>query len=230
VKRKLIAATALAGTAALLIGVGAVWARPDTPAPAAPAAAPVRTRIGLLNISYVLKNYKKYQTYQDDVKGEYDRFDKQAKELQLKMEALNKAMKDPQTNKDKLPGMEKEMKDLTRSLQDVQEDAKAALGKKGDDKMVEMYREIQNASIRLATERGFDLIMHYNDVVDNKDYYTAPNVARKIQAGACMPMYYANGMEISVDIVTALNAAYKPTAAAPAAAPGGVTPVSGRQP
>jgi Skp family chaperone for outer membrane proteins len=227
VKRKLIAATVLAGTAALLVGVGAVWARPE---PAAPPAAPqVRTRIGLLNISYVLKNYKKYQAYQDEVKGSYKTFDDQAKSLQLQMEKLRTEAQNPQTQKEKLPGIEKEMRKLQQQLQEVNEDAKAALGKKGDEMMVIMYKEIQTAASRIAADRGFDLVMHYNDVVDSADYYTAPNVARKIQAGACMPLWYANGMEVSLDVVNALNAAYKPAAAA-APAPSGVVPVSGKQP
>jgi hypothetical protein len=45
------------------------------------------------------------------------------------------------------------------------------------------------------------------------------NIARKLQAGACMPLHYGPGVEITNEVVSALNTAYSRTA--PGAATGG---------
>jgi hypothetical protein len=66
---------------------------------------------------------------------------------------------------------------------------------------------------------------------------SAPNIARKLEGiqvgGACMPMYFADGLDISSAVVDALNRAYPGGAAAaapatPAAAsPAAATPAAG---
>jgi len=51
---------------------------------------------------------------------------------------------------------------------------------------------------------------------------------RKMQGGACMPIYFAPGVDISADVVNALNQAYS-RVAPPAAAPT-ITPTSATTP
>ena len=53
--------------------------------------------------------------------------------------------------------------------------------------------------------------------VTEQDYNSEPNISRKMQAGALMPIYMAPGVDVSMDIVKALNASM----AAPAATGGG---------
>jgi hypothetical protein len=67
---------------------------------------------------------------------------------------------------------------------------------------------------RTAQAYGFDMVLHFNDAVTKDEYWSAPNIARKMQAGALMPMYYAGSLDISQTVVTTLNAAYQPTASA----------------
>jgi outer membrane protein len=216
-----IAAVGLAGAAAALIYVGALWADPAPPA--APAAPQVRTRVALLNLTYVIKNYKKYQAYQEEIKADLKKYDDQAKMEQAKVEALRKDIQDPKTSEADRAAKSKDLVAEQRKLEDISNEAKQYLGKKSDEQMVILYKEIQEAARRHATERGFDLVLHYNDATERDDYYTPANVARKMQAGACLPLYFSQGMEISLDVVNALNAAYtppKPTAGAtPPAAP-----------
>ncbi len=54
---------------AVVIGAGRLWAenKEEKPAKAAKAEAP-RTRIALINLSYVIRNYKKYTKFQEDLK------------------------------------------------------------------------------------------------------------------------------------------------------------------
>ena len=70
---------------------------------------------------------------------------------------------------------------------------------------------------------NFELVLHYNDALTNEDYWSPANIMRKMQAGACMPLYAMPGMDISGPIVQTLNASYRP-AAPVGAAPGGAQP------
>ncbi len=57
---------------------------------------------------------------------------------------------------------------------------------------------------------GFDLVVHYNDVpADSAEFFSPVNVSRKIQAGAFIPLYIAPGMDITQEVVTALNETYR---------------------
>jgi hypothetical protein len=67
--------------------------------------------------------------------------------------------------------------------------------------------------------QGYDLVLHYNDATTSQEYWSAMNIARKLQAGACMPLHYGPGVEITNEVVNALNTAF--SRSAPGAATGG---------
>ena len=69
------------------------------------------------------------------------------------------------------------------------------------------------------------MVLHYNDAVTQEDYNSEVNISRKMQAGALMPIYMAPGVDVSMDIVKALNASM-PAASAPAAATTTATPAT----
>ena len=95
------------------------------------------------------------------------------------------------------------------------------LGKKSDDQMTIIFRDVQDAAQRYAIAHNFEMVLNYTDATTTADYYGAPNIASKLQTRACMPLYMTPGLEISYEVVLALNAAYSRTAT-PAA--GTVTP------
>ena len=79
--------------------------------------------------------------------------------------------------------------------------------------------DIRTVVERVAQSRGFEMVLHFNDAVTPQDYWSPQNIARKMQAGALMPMYYVGGLDISNDVVTTLNSAYKAPAAPAMPAP-----------
>jgi Skp family chaperone for outer membrane proteins len=95
--------------------------------------------------------------------------------------------------------------------------------------LIVLFKEIQEACQRVAMAQGYDLVLHYNDATTSQEYWSAMNIARKLQAGACMPLHYGPGVEITNEVVNALNSAFTRTApgaatgGAPAAAPGVTT-------
>jgi Skp family chaperone for outer membrane proteins len=219
VKKTLLYAAAGVVTAGVLTYVGSLWA--DPPGAAQPAP---KHRVALLNLNYVLKNYQELKDFQNTVKDKVTTYQEKEKANQAKLEKL-KGEVAKTTDPALKAKTEKDMKDLARAMQDEADEAKNVLGKMSDEKMVEVFKKVQGTTIRYAQSHGFDLVLHYNDAVPTEaEYYSPMNVARKIQAGACMPMHWTQGMDISHDVLETMNTAYKP---APAT---GVRPVSGTAP
>jgi hypothetical protein len=120
------------------------------------------------------------------------------------------------------------MKDLQRHLEDNKNDAQKTLVKKQEEQLRILYMDVRNVVDRYAQAHGFDMVLHYNDAVEQQDYWSAQNIARKMQAGALVPMYFAAGLDISGNIIATLNAPYKMKA--PAAAPKAAAPAPAARP
>ena len=192
--------------------------------PARPAAAP-RTKIALLNLTYVISYYEKYKAYKEDMKKQAQPYEDRIKAKQAEMEALRKEMTDPQKppSEARRQEIEAKVKADQRDIQDANDEAKNKLAKEASDQMVLLYKEVQAAAGGYARAHDFDLVLQYNEPLDPKDYYSPANIERKMGAGALIPLYYSNGMEISQDVLAMLNTSYRPAAAAPAATtPGGM--------
>jgi Skp family chaperone for outer membrane proteins len=177
------------------------------------AASEPRTRIALINLAQVIKHYQKVIAFQNEVKGLLQPYQDKAKGIQAQIEAHTKKLQDPALKAEEREVTEKNLRAWQRSLEDLNNDAKAFWTKKNDDQMVILYKEVMDAAQRYAGAHNFELVMHYNDATpDMPEYWHPGNVARKIQAGACIPMYVTPGMEITKPVVDALNAHYTPTA------------------
>lgn len=217
----------LAGFAALALGayLGTNLLLAQTAAPK-PVAQPTeqRSRIGLLNLHHVVKNYTKAVALNNEMKEVFTPLQAKTKAKTIQLEALNK---EGQLKPELRETIEKQMRILKRELEDLSNEAQVMIGKKQDEQVVLIYREVQEASQRVAVAHGYDMILHYNDPTTSAEYWSAGNIVRKMQAGACMPIYFAPGVDISADVVNALNQAY--SRIAPATAPT-ITPTSATTP
>jgi Skp family chaperone for outer membrane proteins len=210
VKRKAIVATASVAVVGALIYVGSLWAQSSVPSvPAKPAVAP-RTKIALLNLTYVISYYHKYQAYKEEMKTIAKPFEDQIKGKQAEGEAMRKEATNPATPQARVEELQKQAKVLQREMEDISNDAKTKLAKKAEGQMVELYKEVLGAAQRYAVSHDFDMVLQYNEPIEKDAYYTAANVERKMGAGALIPMHYSNENEISYDVMNALNAAYRP--------------------
>jgi Skp family chaperone for outer membrane proteins len=220
VKRTVIlTAGAVALGAALYIG--SVWAqtgtRPGTPAP---ASAEPRTRVALINLTYVIKHYQKYDAFQNELKVAVKPYQDKDTGHKSEAEKLAKEMADPKTTAEKREANEKRLRELQRLIEDNKNDAQKVLAKKGEEQLKILYMDVRGVVERYAQSHNFEMVLHYNDAITTQDYWSAQNISRKMQIGALMPMYSAKGMDISAEIVGTLNASYKPTTGgSPAGAP-----------
>jgi Skp family chaperone for outer membrane proteins len=181
----------------------------------APPPAPTM-KMRLVNLQFVIKNYKRTDALRQEHTDLFKQYDAQINEIKKQIEGRTKQLQDPQFA-DKKEAIEKEIKRLQREMQDKTDEARAALDKKQGELIVLVYKEVEEAVRTYARQSGLEIVLHYNDAVLETERNSAANVARKMSAGACMPIYYMEGMDISQDIVNALNAKYPATTSTPGA-------------
>ena len=186
------------------------------------AGADSRSRVALLNLSHVLKNYQKAVVLNNELKDLASPFQQRAKAKATQYEAL---AKEAQTKPDQRELYEKQARQLKRELEDLSNETQQVMAKRQDDALVLIYKEVQDASQRVAMSQGFDMVLSYNDATTSQEYWSPMNIMRKLQQGACTPLYFTRGMDISADVVNALNQAYGRTA--PAGTTPGAAPATG---
>jgi Skp family chaperone for outer membrane proteins len=214
----------VAGVAALGVAVYAgskLWAQ----APGA-AAPPAQTRVAVVNLLQVIKNYNKAKFYESELEETLKPYRAKAEDLKGQLLRWQNYLSDPKNQQIKQEDRDKGEQSITalkRQLEDLDKEARKAFGKKKEQQVVQLYQEINEHVKAYAPSHGFHIVLAYFEPVTAAEVFAAPNIARKLEGmqmgGACMPMYFADGMDISNAIVDTLNRAYPGGAAmAPAVA------------
>lgn len=189
--------------AAVIFGAGRLWAENQKKKP------PLRTRIGLVNLTYVIKNYDKYKQFQEEVKEIAEPFQKRDQKLHAQFDKLKEKLQQSKADSSLVPAqaddLEEKLTMLKRDLEDNQAKAKKKLGKRSDDKMKIIFMDVTEMAQRCAQEHDLDLVMHYNDAVTEADYLSTKNIARKLNTGALMPLYWKPHMDLSMEVKNLLN-------------------------
>ena len=188
--------------ALLLLNVAALtlWSRA-----APPTASAKSTRVGVYNQAYVVKNYEKFKRYQVELKNRVDPFQKIDTDKKEQGSKLSEELKDSELAAERRKEIEKELTKIQREIEDNKKEAQAVLIKAQERQLQSLYGDIEAVVRRLATNRGLDLVMHYNDALTETERKSAPNIARKMQAGAFMPVFIEPSIELSEVILEELH-------------------------
>jgi Skp family chaperone for outer membrane proteins len=219
VKRTIITLTAL-GTLGLMVYVGSQLRAQNQPqaagrvqqAAATAPAAPLRTRIAVINLQQAIKQYRKWSDFEQTYKNLYNQYNAEFERKKASGVALKNQL-DKATDDATKDNIQKQLKELDRQVQDLGETAKKQLGKMRDDQAVQIYHEVEEAVQYYARANDIEMVLHFNDAVAQADLYQPLNIERKLQTGACMPMYVAQGMNITDIISSMLNNRLGATAA-----------------
>ena len=185
---------------------GKIGAPPQSLAPPGPVGARTqRTRIGLINMTRVLKSSKKMKAMRDEQREYIDQVRKKLDTLktayQNYLEAANHT-----TQPDERAKYEPKLRELKRQLEEEEISAKQHITKQSGKVTVQIYRAIEEAANRIAKANDLELVMFYTDAVTEADFYTPENLQRKLtQNSALVPMIVAPGMDITETVIEALN-------------------------
>jgi Skp family chaperone for outer membrane proteins len=188
-----LAAVALAGRA---------WSEPR------PAPRP-KTHVGLVNLAHTLRSYEKFKAYQVELKGAIRPFQEKELELKKRVDELLREAREGEVSAEKREKLEEALKGLQRAHENLKKDFQKAMGKKQEEQLVALYKDIDAAVRTHAKAHDLELVMHYSDGHTDAERWAPANVTRKIQAGAAMPLYVAPGIDITEAVIRDLNENYK---------------------
>jgi Skp family chaperone for outer membrane proteins len=198
----------------------------QAPAPAVQpmsTAAMPGTRVAVVNINKVLKNYAKAQALNASIRTKVQLYAKQMNDKREEMQRLQAELAKPTTTPKQKEDIEKNVVNLQRYLQDIDNEARKVIGKEQGDIAVAIFREIEGVIQAVATTNNFDLVLSYPDATEENEMYVQDNVVRKLAAQAAMPLFYKPHIDITTAVIQTLNARFPaPTAS--------VAPVSGTAP
>jgi Skp family chaperone for outer membrane proteins len=195
-------------------GNGVTPVRATTPS-GTPAA---KSKIAILNLKYVITNYSRFKTFQEENKKSYEKYEVQLKPLTTKMEGYSKQVKDPAVDQATKEKISKEAKQLQQQIQNITEEAREALGKQESDQLVLIYKEVGAAVSAYAVANDLELVMHYSDGTNEVEMNSPQNMHQKMGQRALIPLYWGQGTDISYPVLQNLNARAA-SAGAGAAAP-----------
>jgi Skp family chaperone for outer membrane proteins len=193
---------------AAVVGASRLWAESKEKKPAP------RTRIGYFNLNYVIKNYEKYQEFQVTIKELIRPFQERDAELRSQLQVLRNQIENPSLvptagedrhEKATKEELEWKAKEIQHQLEDNSARIKKKLNKETDQQMKILYMDLVGSVRKYAVAHDLDCVMHYNDAITTEDFLSAQNVARKLNTGALMPVYWKEEMDISQDLVAMLN-------------------------
>jgi Skp family chaperone for outer membrane proteins len=187
-----------------------------------PATTPMAspgTRVAVVNINKVLKNYNKAQSLNSSIRTKVQAY---AAEINAKKEEIQKLqtkLTSPTTTPQEKDGIEKQIVNLQRYLQDKDNEARKVISKEQGDIAVQIFREIEGVIRAVAASNNFDIVLSYPDATDDAEMYTQDNVVRKLAAQAAMPLFYKPHVDMTNAVIQTLNASYPaptPTSTPPA--------------
>jgi Skp family chaperone for outer membrane proteins len=186
--------------AAGLVVVGRSWSGP----PAKPAAP--KTQVAFVNMIYVSKYADEWNSFQAEIKNNYKGFEGRLVKLKTLIDDLAKRAADSDTPAGEREDVETQLKKLKREYEELNDEAKKALGKDSDKAVSSFFKNVQQAAEKYANQHDLDAVFMYTETIDPNDTFNPQNVIAKLQNRASMPIYLAPGMDVSPEIVEALNA------------------------
>jgi Skp family chaperone for outer membrane proteins len=194
----------------LALGVAAyvasrLWADPGS----AVHGREKQLKIAVLNLPLVIKKYKKYDVYEADLKAYVEKQQTIETRYRNEMAKLQKDYTEGDPTSTKHDSLEQQIKEKKREMEDLGTNFKKEFSKRQEQQLVTLYREVEDMVKRVAEANNFSLVLQYGDVIDkDKDGYNPRIIQHKVLGGVCVPMYAADGIDISAAVARYLNNAY----------------------
>jgi Skp family chaperone for outer membrane proteins len=224
VKRTILLVAGLAALAAAAYFGNQLRAQQGPAAGAAPTASG-GTRIAIVNIGTVFAKYEKAKAIKDEMQTTLKPYKDKADKWRAEMIQYQEFITKKQFDKYKEEDLQKAILERKRAMEDLDRELRPVIGKKQEEQLVQLWKEVNQHITRYGSSQGFHIVMGYGDPVDPKELDTFPNINRKMQGmdlGGVCPLYVANGLDITNDVVLSLNATYRQAAGGAA----GTTPTS----
>ena len=166
------------------------------------------TKIAVVNIGLVFNQYQRAQAFKADLEKTLEPFKAKAKKLTDEMKAWADETRKPGFKIEMKPTYDNAILKNQRELEDMDREIKSLLGKKQEENLVTLWKEVNTGVERVAQAYGFQIVLGYGDPMDKETLHLFPNVNRKMQAmdlGSTVPLYVHNSVDLSQAIADTLN-------------------------
>lgn len=175
------------------------------------------TRVAVVNYGVVFTKYEKAKNFKEEMERELKPFKEEAEKIKKSVLEYQTAYNNP-----KVPEKDKEqyaayLRTLKRQLEDLDIAARTKIGKRQEEHLVQLYREVSNQIQTIASSNGIHLVLGFGEP-PNEDLMSPKNIDRKLTGmdmGYLVPLYFHASLDISEHVVAALNQAYRATSATP---------------
>ena len=178
------------------------------------AAVQGGTRVVVVDINYVFANYIKVKLLKTEFESNCKPFNDRENDLKALMAEWQKAVANPALIKPAQVAQGKAtIVKIERRLGDNRRHIEKTIRKQHDEQMAAIFKEVCEFAAAQAAKRGCHLIFGFS----NPDGTVTPaikNITPIMQAmnqGGLVPLYMAAGVDISKDVVNALNAGIAPS-------------------
>jgi Skp family chaperone for outer membrane proteins len=170
-------------------------------------AAAARSKIAIINIAKVLRNYNKANAQGKEIADRRKYYLDQVNVIRSKAADKNKELAAANNEKSK-ESVEVELRAFQRQVEDIDRKAQKELMDMSNDTIVRVYKEVQGMCEAIATANGFEMILAYPDATEAAEEGTAVVAQLKLQTPALMPFYVRQDLDITSYVIKALNDRY----------------------
>jgi Skp family chaperone for outer membrane proteins len=185
-------------TAGLLVGASLVLERADADEQAATA-----TRIMVLDVNKVFKNYDKYKTLADGLKTEIEGKEAKLREMEKKIRANMQAINSLKKREDR-DRMEKQTAELKFNFEKSRRDYQEELVRREADIYSTIYKEMSDIVEEACKQNGIHLVIRMREETAG-----SKNPQGVLQTLQRQVVYNHPNLDLTQYVTDALNARYK---------------------
>ena len=194
----------MAAVAALgSLGYVGTWVSAQGTVVPATAASQPTLKIGVVNISRVIKDFKKANVWGEKILATAQKYEKELK-------AESEVLEGRKAKLNSLPENQKEAEtgalgQLTLALSAKDREYQKDIRRQRDEMAIEINGDIAYIIDNLARQKGLELVLTCPDVPDDKEKFTLTDAMRRMTAPAVWVAWKHPSLDITADVVTYLN-------------------------
>jgi outer membrane protein len=168
--------------------------------PAAAAAPAIPHKVGLIDMAYVFKNYKKFEALREDLKAEIAESEEQAKKMQKDNAELQQQLKQFQEGSPEYTKYEKQLVQKAADFENFRRQMSREFLKKESKIYLQVYNEVSSMVEKYAVHFKYTLIMRFN-----REDLDTENPQALLQGMNRQVVYYRADDDITTPVLESLN-------------------------
>jgi Skp family chaperone for outer membrane proteins len=179
-------------------------------------AQPAGTKVGVVNMGKLYLGYERVKALKKELDKEMEPYTNQRKQLEDHIKQWKQALQNDAnqggkilTDKQRAEG-QKSIIDATRRLEDLDLSVKKEMGKKVENMLTMINKEINEKVQEVAAAHGYQLILAYGEPEQKLPEIAAfQRTMKVIDQGGMVVSYVSSNLDISEEVLQSLNNHYR---------------------